>query len=127
MKKTYTDINLDFALNPFTGDLIIASDSEAVKKSLRNIIFMNYYEAPFNPTKGSNIQGSLFEHFSTLGNEFMKKKIIELVEKNEPRVEIMSIDILQREDFNQLEVSIVYRILEVNRIETLSVYVGRTR
>lgn len=127
MKKTYTDINLDFALNPFTGDLIIASDSEAVKKSLRNIIFMNYYEAPFNPTKGSNIQGSLFEHFSTLGNEFMKKKIIELVEKNEPRVEIMSIDILQREDFNKLEVSIVYRILEVNRIETLSVYVGRTR
>ena len=128
MKKVvYSDINLDFNAHPITGDIMKATNAEAIKKSFRNLVLTNYYEVPFKPSIGSNIRGSLFENFGPMTSEFMKSKIRELAEEYEPRVRIGTIDIYQMQDNNTLQVSIQYTIIELNRQDNFTVFLERTR
>lgn len=126
-KAVYSDLNLDFTANPFTGDIIKATNAEAIKKAFRNLILTNFYEVPFNPSLGSNIRASLFENFNPLTIEFMKTKIREMTEQYEPRVKILNIDVNMQQDQNGLEVNISYTIVQMNRNDALTVFLGRTR
>lgn len=118
---------MDFEKHPLTGDIIAATDVEAIKKSLRNLVQSDLYDCPFNPDKGTNIRGSLFENFSPFTADFIRAKIAEMVDQYEPRVELQNISIYQKEDQNALEVSIYFKIIELNRQEELTVFVERTR
>lgn len=126
-KYIYQDINLAFEKHPLTGDIITARDVEAIKKSLRNLVMTNLYEVPFNPNKGTSLNGSLFENFSPITTEFLKSKIKEMINLYEPRIEIVKIDIFQKNDLNSLEVSIYFKILDLNRFEDITIFVERTR
>lgn len=126
-RYVYRDINLDFVKHPLTGDIVAATDVEAIKKSLRNLVQTDLYDCPFNPDKGTSIRGSLFENFSPFMAEFIRAKINEMVDKYEPRVEIQQINIYQKDDQNSLEVTIYFKIIELNRQEELTVFVERTR
>lgn len=126
-RYVYRDINLDFVKHPLTGDIVGATDVEAIKKSLRNLVQTDLYDCPFNPDKGTNIRGSLFENFSPFTAEFIRAKINEMVDKYEPRVEIQQINIYQKDDQNSLEVTIYFKIIELNRQEEITVFVERTR
>ena len=119
-RYVYRDINLDFVRHPLTGDIVAATDVEAIKKSLRNLVQTDLYDCPFDPDKGTNIRGSLFENFSPFTAEFIRAKINEMVE-------IQQINIYQKDDQNSLEVTIYFKIIELNRQEELTVFVERTR
>lgn len=123
----YRDINLSFDRHPLTGDVLVATDTEAIKKSLRTLIQLNLYDVPFDPEKGTNLRASLFENFSPITVEFLRSKIQELVREREPRVLIQKIMIYQREDSHRLEVNIYFKIKDLNTLEELTVFVERTR
>lgn len=128
MKKVvYSDINLDFNAHPVTGDIIKAVNADAIKKAFKNLVLTNFYEVPFAPTIGSNIRGSLFENFNPMTVEFMKSKIRELAEEHEPRIRISAIEVFQQQDNNNIQVSIQYTIIELNRIDNFTVFLERTR
>ena len=65
IKEAYKDLDLNFMAHPITGDVTTKSDSEAVKRAVKNIVLTNYYERPFKPSLGGNIRGLLFD---TSGN-----------------------------------------------------------
>lgn len=123
----YRDINLMFERHPLTGDIITATDTEAIKKSLKNLVYTNLYESPFQPDKGSNIRGQLFENFSPLTIEFLRSKLEEMIDLYEPRVKIINIKVFQKPADQSLEVTINFRILDLNITEEITVFVERTR
>jgi phage baseplate assembly protein W len=123
----YRDINLSFDKHPLTGDIVAATDVEAIKKSLRNLVMTDLYDVPFNPNKGTSLNGSLFENFSHITTEFLKAKINEMVDRYETRISIQKIVIFQKDDQNSLEVSIYFKIVELNKIEEITIFVERTR
>lgn len=126
-KYIYKDINLLFDKHPLTGDIITATDVEAIKKSLKNLILTDLYEVPFNPEKGTSIHYLLFENFTPITVDFLKTKIKEMINIYEPRVEIQKIVIYQKEDDHILEVSISFKIIDLNIFDNLTVFVERTR
>jgi phage baseplate assembly protein W len=126
-KYIYRDINLDFEKHPLTRDVVTATDVEAIKKSLRNLIMIDFFEVPFDPDKGTSLKGSLFENFTPMTTEFLKSKIKEMVERYEPRIEIRKIVIFQKDDLNALEVTIYFKILDLNQLQEMSFFVERTR
>lgn len=126
-KHIYRDINLAFEKHPLTGDIVSATDVEAIKKSLRNLVMTDLYEVPFNPDKGTSLNGSLFENFSPITTEFLKTKINEMVDLYEPRIQVQKIVIFKKDDRNTLEVSIYFKILDLNRFEDITIFVERTR
>ena len=54
--KQYTDLDLSFKVNPFTKDIYLKTDEDAVKTALRNLIQTRNFERPFHPEIGTQIQ-----------------------------------------------------------------------
>lgn len=123
----YTDLNLAFQRHPLTGDVLLANDAEAIKKSIRNLVSYNEYEAPFQPDKGGNARGLLFENFGPITTDYLRSKLLELIEKYEPRVKVDEVTVFQKPDQNRLDVTIDYTIVDLNRTESITVFVERTR
>ena len=59
--RTFKDINLSFKRHPVTNDLVTIRDEDAIKRSVRNIIFTILGEKPFEPNFGSVINDALFD------------------------------------------------------------------
>lgn len=126
-KATYRDINLAFDRHPLTGDVVTATDIEAIKKSLRNLIMTNLYDVPFSPNKGTSLNAALFENFTPITSQFLRTKINEMVDTYETRIQIQRVVVLQKEDSHTLEVTINFKVLDLNRFEEITVFVERTR
>ena len=73
--RIYKDLNLDFQQNTATKDIQKIQDVESVKRSVRNLVSLNYYEKPFHPEIGSNIRGLLFEMISPQISHYIGKQL----------------------------------------------------
>ena len=81
----YTDIDLNFIPNPITGDISILSGNLAVIKSIENLVLLNHYEYPFNPSIGGNVEKLLFELISDITGNAIAKEITNILNNYEPR------------------------------------------
>ena len=59
--RAFKDINLSFKRHPVTNDVLTIRNEDAIKRSVRNIVFTILGEKPFDPNFGSVINDSLFE------------------------------------------------------------------
>ena len=64
--RQYRDLDLFFSKNQGNGDVNRITGVEAVKRSIRNLVLLNFYEKPFNPEIGSDVRYLLFENMSPL-------------------------------------------------------------
>ena len=49
--RQYRDLDLFFSKNQGNGDVNKITGVEAVKRSIRNLVLLNFYEKPFNPER----------------------------------------------------------------------------
>jgi len=114
-KLKITDISNDFLSNPFTGDVSVKKDIDAVKQSLRNLLLLNQFEKPFNPDISVNLKAFLFEK---LPPNFIKNsindQIRDIIEKYEPRAQFLSLDIGYSQDENYLQIDITFSLKNDN-------------
>ena len=75
----YSDLDLDFMVNPITGDINKKTGNDAVKRSIRNLIFTNYYERPFKSNIGSDVTKLLFDNVDVMTATFLEDAIIRLI------------------------------------------------
>ena len=88
LKKIYADLDLTFTRNPGTGDVSMSYDEQSVIRSVRNLLMTNFYERPFQPTLGSNLNAFLFEQISAITASSIETEIKNVVNNFEPRVSI---------------------------------------
>ena len=86
--RTFKDLNLDFARNTVTNDVVKIEDVEAIKRSVRNLVNTNFYERPFHPELGCGARQLLFEPFTPVTSIFLRRKIEEVITNYEPRVRL---------------------------------------
>jgi phage baseplate assembly protein W len=120
------DIDLNFTVNPLTGDLNVKKNNDAVKQSLKNLMLLSLYEKPFNPDLGANIRGYLFENYILNSNKYLEDRIRSVILKYEPRIQIKTVNVTPNENNNTLDVYIEY-YFSGQSIETFSVNLERTR
>lgn len=125
--RTYTDLNLLFTRHPVTGDVTIKTDEDAVKASLRNLISTKNYERPFHPEIGCQIFSMLFENFTPVTVQIMKRTIFDVVEKFEPRATVLDVNIKDRPDENRIYLDILFKLKNSERPITLTTYLTRAR
>lgn len=111
----YSDLDLDFLAHPTTKDVVKKTGNDAIKRSIRNLILTNFYDRPFRPALGSNVQKLLFENAVPLAINFLRDAIAEVIYNFEPRVELKQLEINFDEDNNGFNVTLYYVIL--NRAE----------
>ena len=60
-KNKYSDLDLFFNAHPITKDITVKTDTDAIKRSVKNIVLTNYYERPFKPSLGGGVRNLMFE------------------------------------------------------------------
>ena len=82
----YKDLNLFFTKNPLTKDVSKATDVQAIKRSVRNLVLTDRGERLFHPEIGGDVKGSLFENFTPIMEVELRSAIKNVIEIYEPRV-----------------------------------------
>jgi phage baseplate assembly protein W len=125
--KSFSDLNLMFIVSPSTGDITKKVDEEAVKTSLRNLISTRNYERPFHPEIGCQLFSLLFENLTSVTTQILRKTVIDVINKFEPRVSVLDVKIAETEEQNNLDVTIIFKIINTERPVTLNTSIQRVR
>lgn len=108
LDKIYADLDLTFTRNPITGDIPFKYDEQAVIRSVRNLLQTNFYERPFQPDVGSNIDAHLFELTTTLSAGSIETEVRNVINNYEPRARIISVHVVVQEDLNRFYIELEF-------------------
>lgn len=127
-QNDYSDLDLDFLKNPTTNDVVIKRGDDAIKRSIRNLILTNFYDRPFRPSIGSNVQKLLFDELADpLVKNLLESAIDETIYKFEPRVNLQFVEVIPDLDANGLTVRLQYTILNREEPVITSLFLERIR
>ena len=111
--RAFKDINLSFKRHPVTNDVLTVSDEDAIKRSVKNIIFTILGEKPFEPEFGSVINNSLFELNTSLNEMKVSDEIKQSLLNFEPRIDNTRITVSIYPDSNELNCTVQYDIVGI--------------
>ena len=112
--RTFKDINLSFKRHPVTNDVLTISDEDAIKRSVRNIVFTILGEKPFDPNFGSVINDSLFELDTSLNQIRVSDEITQSLLSYEPRISNVEVTASIYPDSNELNCTVQYDITGIS-------------
>ena len=122
----YQDIRTNLDVHPINGDLVILEDNAAIENQIRNLIFTNHYEKPWDPELGSGVPRTLFESY---GNDFeflLKKTVTETITGRVSRATLNDVQIKYDGHYGY-NLTIVYTPKNTLQPETLKLFLKRTR
>ena len=109
--RAFKDINLSFKRHPVTNDVVVIRDEDAIKRSVKNIIFTILGEKPFEPNFGSVINESLFELSTDLNEMRISDEIKSSLITYEPRIDNIIVNVSVYPDSNELNCTVQYDIV----------------
>mgnify|MGYP006283714829 FL=1 len=126
-ESTYSDLDLLFRPNPVTGDINPLRDTEAVKKSVVNLVLTNFNERPFQPEIGSGVRGLLFEPADEITIHGIEEAVRRVITNFEPRVRILEIDSEFFEDQNAYRLTLEFQVISTEQVATTTIVLERIR
>ena len=109
--RAFKDINLSFKRHPVTNDLVTIRDEDAIKRSVRNIIFTILGEKPFEPNFGSVINDALFDLDTNLNDIRIQDEITSSLKEYEPRIANIIVNVTVAPDTNEMNCTVQYDIV----------------
>ena len=114
VSQGFKDISMSFQSNPLNNDLIGLKNENAIARSVKNIVFTVPGEKFFNESFGSEISEVLFENLNDLSASAIEDQITLSIENYEPRVELISVEVIPNYDYNQMDAIINYEIIGID-------------
>ena len=114
VKRKFKDISMSFETNPLNDDLVSLSDTSAIARSIRNIVFTSPGEKFFNPDFGSRSSESLFENVDDVSALAIEDEIKSSIINFEPRVNLLNTNVVPNPDDNEMNVTIEYEITGID-------------
>ena len=111
--RAFKDINLSFKRHPVTNDVVTIRDEDAIKRSVKNIIFTILGEKPFEPNFGSVISQSLFDLNTNLNEIRISDEIQQSLLNYEPRIDNIVVTASIYPDSNELNCVVQYDIVGI--------------
>ena len=111
--RAFKDINLSFKRHPVTNDVVTIRDEDAIKRSVKNIIFTILGEKPFEPEFGSVINNSLFELNTSMNEMRVSDEIKQSLINYEPRIQDIKVTTSIYPDSNELNCTVQYDIVGI--------------
>ena len=108
--RAFKDINLSFKRHPVTNDVLTVSDEDAIKRSVKNIIFTILGEKPYVPLFGTSVNNSLFELANPLDHVRISDEIQSTLLNYEPRISNIQVTVSNYPDSHELNATIQYDI-----------------
>ena len=125
--KIYSDIDFTFTRKPVVNDVALSYDSQAVIRSIRNLLLTKHFERPFSPEIGSNVDALLFEPITVITASSLESEIQSIIENYEPRAQLKSIDVSVNPDQNAYNVTLSFYIENATQPTTVTLLLERNR
>lgn len=113
--RGFRDISLSFKRHPITNDIAALKDTDAIKRSVRNLVQTIPNERFFNSALGSEVRDSLFETapgFIDFGTaSIIERQIQTTIENFEPRIDNLDVNVNPKPDTNEFEVNVFFDII----------------
>ena len=109
--RAFKDINLSFKRHPVTNDVVTIRNEDAIKRSVKNIIFTILGEKPFLPTFGSVINESLFDLNTNLSEIRITDEIKSSLLNYEPRIDNIEVTVQVAPDRTEMNCTVQYDIV----------------
>ena len=97
-----------------TNDLVVIKNEDAIKQSVKNIIFTILGEKPFLPLFGSKLNSALFELDTNFNETKISDEISSVLLNNEPRISNVLVSVSNPSDSHELNVTIQYDITGIS-------------
>ena len=111
--RAFKDINLSFKRHPVTNDVVTIRNEDAIKRSVKNIIFTILGEKPFIPLFGSVINESLFDLNTNLSEIRITDEIKSSLLNYEPRIDNIEVTVQVSPDRNEMNCTVQYDIVGI--------------
>lgn len=125
--RTFTDLDLNFKPHPVTGDIVKIKNENCIITSIKNLLLTNFYERPFNPQIGSNMNNLLFEMLDGLTSGSIADDIRNVIKNFEPRAQVDGINVTPDYDNNGFNVTLEFFIVNNPEPITINFFLERTR
>lgn len=109
-EKIYADLDLTFNQHPGKKDILLSYNDQAVMRAIKNILSTNFFERPFQPNIGSNINALLFEPINDITASILEGEIRNTLSNFESRATIHQISIDPMPDENSFFVRATFFI-----------------
>ena len=114
VSKNFKDISSSFQVSPLNFDLIAIKNETAIARSVRNLVLTLPGERFFNENLGSRISNSLFENLDDVSATIIKDQIENTIQNYEPRVDLISVEVLPNYEEYSFDVNITYNIVGID-------------
>ena len=111
--RAFKDINLSFKRHPVTNDVVTISNEDAIKRSVKNIVFTILGEKPFDPFFGSVVNESLFDLNTNLSEIRISDEIKSSLLNYEPRIDNVTVYVTVSPDLNEMNCTVQYDIVGI--------------
>lgn len=125
--RLYSDLDLSLTLHPIFHDIMPLTDTDAVINAVKNLIFSNFHERPFRPNLGSNLSNILFEPADIITIIRLKQSILEVLRKNEPRIDSIAAEVIDDSDNNRYHVNLTFRVISRSVEVDITLFLSRLR
>ena len=129
-KVDFKDLSISMGMNPVTEDVLITTEEDAVNRALYNIVMTRKGERFFKPDLGSNVADLLFEPLDAATASLLKEEIEYVINKYEPRINLLRCDVDADYDGNGFECSISFEIIGIPtdvQVRDVEFFLERTR
>jgi phage baseplate assembly protein W len=126
-RVVYSDFFTDLDKHPIRSTVLRKTNVDAVKQSLRNLMLTDRGERLFQPNLGGNIRAMLFENITPQTFLTMQEHIKDVIAAHEPRADVIDVVIAQTSQEHEVQVTIVFRVVNVQEPVTLELLLERVR
>jgi len=126
-RVVYSDFFTDLDKHPIRSTVLRKTNVDAVKQSLRNLMLTDRGERLFQPNLGGNIRAMLFENITAQTFLTMQEHIRDVIEAHEPRADVIDVYIAQTSQEHEVQITIVFRVVNVQEPVTLELLLERVR
>ena len=126
-KKAHSDLNLKLTLHPIRKDIIPLKDDAAIKNAVKNLLLTNFFERPFQPAKGANLRGLLFEPADAITKYELSSGIRRCLEIFEPRIKVLAINVKDESERNSYRINVIFQIIEFDSNQEVEIVLERLR
>lgn len=123
----YSDLDLTFKRQPVKGDVSFSYDEQAVIRSIKTLLYTDFYERLWQPTVGSSLTHLLFEPVSSLTASLIESEIRRVIGNYEPRATIYKLDVVAQPDKDYFGVSLFVFIGNQTTPTAINLILKRTR
>ena len=123
----FSDFTRNLDQVPGRGDPSRVINENAVKESIRNLVLTDRGERLMQPTIGCDIRGSLFENIDANTILILEENIKTTIKTFEPRCNLRDVEVLANTDNNDLQVTIVFSVINTTTTSSLTIDLNRVR